>query len=297
MKIAILGECMIEFSKGLEEEYHKSFAGDTFNTAYYLKQINKKVNIEYITGIGNDSISNDFLNYLKYHEINANYIERIKNKTLGLYLINTDNGERSFSYWRDTSAAKKLFDTKNLFKFKRDFLTFDMIYFSAITLAILSKKGRKNLFKILKEAQNNGVKIAYDSNYREKLYKNKKESIKQHNKALKYCSIFLPSLEDEQKREKNINYKDIILRCLKHGEKEIIIKNGSKSIIYYHNKKVKKFSIKKVKNVVDTTAAGDSFNGAYLANRLAKRSVIDSIKIASRVAKKVILSRGAIINI
>lgn len=51
----------------------------------------------------------------------------------------------------------------------------------------------------------------------------------------------------------------------------------------------------KISNVVDTTAAGDSFGAGYLARRLQQGSVTESAMQGHRLAGTVIQYRGAII--
>lgn len=52
----------------------------------------------------------------------------------------------------------------------------------------------------------------------------------------------------------------------------------------------------KVNDVVDTTSAGDAFNGAYLAARLDNKLMIEAAQLAARVAASVIQHPGAIIE-
>ena len=63
----------------------------------------------------------------------------------GLYLIDTDaTGERSFSYWRSTSAARQMFAPDS--GLTPEFLDgVDTLYLSGITIAILDVPARDRL--------------------------------------------------------------------------------------------------------------------------------------------------------
>lgn len=294
-KIIVIGECMIELSQDRDNLYRQAFAGDTINFAIYLKREFPKASIEYITVLGEDKFSKKMIDFFHSEDIETNYIDFIKNKNPGMYLIDTKNGEREFSFWRNDSSAKKLFTTKSLKNIKQEALSSDMIYFSAITIAIMGKKGRENLYKILKKAKKRNVTIAYDSNYRPALYKNRKQALKLHNEALKYCNIFLPSFDDEKDLRKRITTKDIISNAKKQGIEEVVIKCGKNDIIYHHKNKTKDIKVQALNKIVDSTSAGDSFNGGYLASRLQDNTIEQSIKKAQKLASTVIMHKGAII--
>ncbi len=292
-KVAVIGECMVELYQNKQGLYKQTFGGDTFNCSVYLKRT-LKARVEYITVLGEDELSNKMIDFFKKQEIHTTYIDRLKNRNLGLYIINTKKGERTFSYWRGEAAAKELFLTNSLKKIENELLSYDMIYFSAITLAIMSENGRMNLFKIIKKARVRGVKIAFDSNYRPRLYKNSDEARQIYNQAIHYCDIFLPSIDDEKELWGDLNSNSIIKKALDAGISEIVIKCGKEDIIYHYENITKTIKTKQLKNIIDSTSAGDSFNGAYLAFRLKGKTIKQSIKKAQELASKVIMHKGAI---
>ena len=295
IKIAVIGECMVELTKDKEMFYKRAFSGDTLNLAVYLKRSLEQCKIEYITVLGKDSISLDMIDYFKSEKLGTKYISKSENKYPGLYMIDTKNGERSFTYWRNDSSAKELFLSNSLEKISNSLQDYDLIYFSAITVAIMSKQGRSNLFKMLSQARKNNVQITYDSNYRTMLYDNVDSAKILHNEALKYCDIFLPSLDDERLLWGDISIDEIIQKAKNYGVSEIIVKCGGDDISYHYNNSTNKFKIKRLTKIVDSTSAGDSFNAGYLSARLENKDVKTSILRANKLANKVIMHKGAII--
>lgn len=293
-KIAVIGECMVEFSKNKEGLYQQTFGGDSFNFAVYLKRSLKESKVEYITVLGEDDLSLEMLDFFHKQKLNTTYVDKVKDKSPGLYIINTKKGERTFSYWRGESSARRLFLTSSLEKLQKDLLKYDLIYLSAISLAIMRKQGRDNLFKILKKARSLGVKVAFDSNYRPRLYDNQVEARKIYMKAINYCDIFLPSLDDEIELWGYTNAKEVIQKARSFGINEIIITCGKEDIVYSSNGTIGSIKTKILKKIVDSTSAGDSFNAKYLASRLKGKRIDKSIKEANKLASKVIMYQGAI---
>ncbi len=105
-----IGECMVELSRRrVKACCGKGFAGDTFNTAWYARAcLPPAWSVDYFTALGDDPMSDEMVAFMGKAGIGTDLIRRIKGKTPGLYMINLRNGERSFSYWRDSSAARSL---------------------------------------------------------------------------------------------------------------------------------------------------------------------------------------------
>ena len=109
MRFLAIGECMAELAPaGQHDAFRLGFAGDTFNTAWYLARIAPDIDVSYLTAVGDDAISQEMRSFMRDSQISDSHVQVIKGKTVGLYLIHLQDGERSFSYWRDTSAARQL---------------------------------------------------------------------------------------------------------------------------------------------------------------------------------------------
>ena len=108
-RLLCIGECMVELSPNGANSFNMGFAGDTFNMAWYARQIlSAQWHVDYFTRVGRDEISNDMLAFLKNAGVGTSHIIRDETETVGLYMIHLDAGERSFSYWRSASAARHL---------------------------------------------------------------------------------------------------------------------------------------------------------------------------------------------
>ena len=142
MRIVCAGEAMIELvPTGTESEYRRSFAGDTFNTSWYLARLQPDWSVDYLTTVGRDTLSESLCRFARNEGIGTGHIGRHETRSLGLYLIELHNGERSFQYWREHSAARLLADHPDALA--AAFANADLIYFSGITLAILEEAARR----------------------------------------------------------------------------------------------------------------------------------------------------------
>ena len=102
-------------------------------------------------------MSSKVINFLNQNDIGTDRIYYHPLRTIELYAIQLNNGERNFAYWRENSAARLIADDQKILKHMLGGA--DIIHFSGITLAILPPEGRENLFIILQELRSKGVFI------------------------------------------------------------------------------------------------------------------------------------------
>lgn len=286
-RVACIGEAMIELSlQGTAAQV--GVAGDTLNTAIYLKREAPDLTVDYLTCLGDDPFSDQIEAFISDQQIGTAGILRIAGKSPGLYAITTsDTGERSFTYWRSAAAARDLFQTPDGTAF--DFLAnYDLVYFSGISIAILPQEVRLDLLDWLDRSS---VRLAYDSNYRPRLWEDQKTAQTVTRAFWKRADLCLPSIDDEMALfdETAAEVTDRFAKTADQGA----LKRGPEGPFSLGSTCTQSYP--EAPRVVDTTAAGDSFNGGYLAGLLSGKSQADALMQGHLCASRVVQHRGAII--
>lgn len=296
MHFLSIGECMAELAPTeTPGQFRLGYAGDTFNTAWYLRKLGADVSVSYFTAVGTDALSTQMLDAMSDAGIDTGYIARIPKPTVGLYMISLTDGERSFTYWRENSAARRLADDR--IALTRALADADLIYFSGITLAILDETGRATLLDVLKEVRAQGKTIAFDPNLRPRLWSSTEQMTRTIMQGAQVSDIVLPSFEDEASFFGDRDPAATATRYANAGAETVVVKNGPGAVHFLHGGQEGEITIPAVAAVVDTTAAGDSFNAGFLAGLDRGRPLPDMIKAASRVAAQVIGGKGALVPI
>lgn len=291
--IVSIGECMLELSGRGGEEWRMGFAGDTLNTLWALRALTGSERVaNYISAFGDDPFSKDQIEFFQKNDIGIGQSPIVAGARPGLYAITLAGAERSFTYWRSDSAARKLAsDPERLAKSLEGQA---LAYFSGITLAILEPAARQVLFDALRAARGAGSIIAFDPNYRPRLWTSPDLAKAAFDEALGLCDIALPTFPDEQALYGDASPEATAQRLGKVGVKEIVIKNGELAALVCHDGASQAVPAIHVANPIDTTGAGDSFNGSYLAARLAGFQPHEATTRAHAVAAAVVQVRGAL---
>ena len=292
---------MIELSGNAFSTQTQNFGGDTLNTAVYLSRLLPHLSPYYITALGLDEYSSLMLQAWESEGINCSLVLRDTERLPGLYSINIDNaGERSFYYWRERSAAKymcqHLMFTPNIAKF----MDADIVYLSGISLAILPIHDRGILLDTLAILKRHGATIITDSNYRPKLWKDKIDAKFWLDSLYRLSDIALVTGDDEELLLdiENTQSQKIADRLHELGVGQVVVKLGEEGAMWsIKNGDAGYVNGESVEKVVDTTAAGDSFNAAYIAAYSQGSSMAESCSWGNRLAAQVIQHKGAIIPI
>lgn len=296
MKVAAIGECMMEFRDAGNGLFALGFGGDTFNTAAYLRRLG--VPVAYVTALGDDPFSDQIVALCREEGVEVDLITRIAGRVPGLYLIRTDAaGERSFFYWRDAAPARDLFDLDGAEKLAGRLSSFDLIYLSGITLSLYSQHGRQVLFEALDRARAAGRRVCFDGNYRPRGWFDAATARAAFDAMLQRVDIALPTLDDDRLLFGDADAEASVRRYLAAGVGEIAVKDGHAGCVVAERDRpgVTLVGVETLIEPVDTTAAGDSFNAGYLAARAQGLPPASAVRAGHRLAAVVIQHRGAII--
>jgi 2-dehydro-3-deoxygluconokinase len=293
--VTCVGECMLELSHTDAHTLRLDFAGDTYNTAVYLRRVAEELDVPtevaYVTGLGVDEYSAAMRAAWRARDVVDRSIT-VTDRIPGLYAIRTTaGGERSFHYWRDQSAAAAVFQGTGFC----EALTGDLVHLSGITLQLMSPGARRALIARLRELKANGTIVSFDTNYRPTGWSSAAEAAEAMAAVCREADIVLTGTEDEDLLHGGSPPEVAVRRLVSLGVDEVVLRAGADGAYLGVNGVIRGFRAEPVERVVDTTAAGDAFAGAYLAARLQSRSPGWAATIANTVASVVIQHQGAIV--
>ena len=289
-----VGECMIELAGGEERQYRMGLAGDTLNTVWYARaRLGADWQTDYVTALGDDDYSAEMRSFLDANGIATGHIQTVPGRRPGLYLIRQKEGDRHFTYWRENSAARLLAEVPEVLE--AAFAGAALIYFSGITLAILTPRARGRLLKQIVRARDAGAMVAFDPNARPALWRSPAVMGSTTTVAAGLSTIVLPTFGDEVPVFGDRSAGETRERYLSLGVPEVVVRDGANPALIGFGEQRQSVA-PTPGQVVDATGAGDSFNGAYLAARLEGASPAEAAAAAHRVAGVVIGHRGALVD-
>lgn len=291
LDIISIGECMIELStrKSLiyAEVLQKYYGGDTLNTAVAAARLGSKVG--YVTRVGQDSFKTFLLDSLQAENIDISQIKIVEGYN-GLYIISIqDENNKEFVYYRKKSAATTL----SIDDISEEYIQKAAITFSTgITQSIsASAKGAvKKAFKIAKEK---GNLTAYDPNYRKRLW-DVGEAREAMEEIIEYLDIIMLNNINDAEVLIGQNSSDKIIKYFwDRGVSTVAVKMGQKGCAIGYNGEINNIPSKDAE-IIDSTGAGDAFNGGFLHGIACGYTPFESAQLAMIVALEQMKGLGAV---
>jgi 2-dehydro-3-deoxygluconokinase len=298
-RVAVIGECMIELSHLDEATLALAYAGDTLNMALHLARWGREAGIEvsYVTRLGDDHHSDAMVAGWEREGIGTALVDRIAGCAPGLYLIRVDEtGERTFTYWRSASPARRLLaDAAHARALEAGLEDADWLYLSGITLSLLGGDAHVRLLALLDALRARGARVAFDTNFRPAAWDDAAVARARCEDLLARTDVALPTLEDEAALFGDRDLTDCLERVTAAGVGETAVKLGAEGAVTAADGTVDRVPAEPGVEVVDSTGAGDAFNAGYLQARLRGHAPPAAALAGNRLAAAAIGHRGAIV--
>ena len=286
--VVALGEPMIEFSQipGDPRRYLQGFGGDTMNCVIAAARQGAKV--AYITRLGDDEFGRQFLELWREEGVDASGVGIDAEAPTAVYFISHGATGHLFSYRRSGSAASRI---------GTEHLPLDLIrgahffHASGISQAI-SSSACDAVFAAIEAARAAGVKVAYDCNYRQRLWRLQRARAV-ISATIPLSDYFLISLEEAEAIMQLHDPSAILERCHRQGARNVVLKLGEGGVLGSDGTRTERIAGHKI-NSVDGTGAGDCLAGALLARMAAGDDFWQALRYANAAAALTTTGYGAV---
>jgi 2-dehydro-3-deoxygluconokinase len=291
-RVICVGEVLIELTRVADGTFAPACGGDAFNAAIYLARAG--LDVGFATAIGDDPYSDSIVALASAEQVSSALVLRVPGRLPGLCLVERSrSGERVLHIWDEGAPARELFELPDWMRIAESLVSARLIYFSGITLSLYSNNGLGRLFAALEVARAQGVKVAFDGNFRPAGWKgNLARTRTVFIEALKRVDIALPTYDDEAVLWGDPSPESTVARLQAFGIDEIVVKNGPNSALVAGSNTHEFVPVPEVVVPVDPTAAGDGFNAGYLAARLSGSDPAQAAMAAHRLAADVLRHPG-----
>ena len=259
--IIALGEPMVELNrhKG-SDHYAVSCGGDVSNAMVAAARSGASTGLA--TAVGDDEFGRTLLAMWAREGVDAAHVRIDPAAPTGIYFVSHTDAGHDFSYRRAGSAAS-LYGSDDL---PRDALgKAKVLHLSGISQAI-STRAADAVFDAMALAREAGVLLSYDTNIRLKLWPVARARAVIHE-AMTNIDIALPGLDDARLLVGVEDPDAIADRYLSFGARIVALKLGSQGCLIATGEQRLRLPPHRV-DAIDATGAGDTFDGAYLAEYL-----------------------------
>lgn len=286
-EILCLGEPLLEFNQQPDGNYLPGHGGDTSNAA--IAAARQGASVGYVTHIGNDTFGKSFMDLWAGEGVDTSLVKQVSDAHTGIYFVTHGPDGHEFSYFRAGSASSRMtpddLPTKALAETK-------ILHVSGISQAI-SDTAADAVFEAINQVKDAGGLVSYDTNLRLKLWPIERARAVTHA-AMARCDIALPGLDDAMQLT-GLSAPDAIADFyLELGASIVALTLGSEGTLVATPDTRERVVGRQVK-AVDATAAGDTFDGAFLARLAAGDNPFEAARYANAAAALAVQGYGAVV--
>ena len=292
--VLVVGEPLHEILRQDPDTASLGFGGDALNVAVYLARESPSLRVSLGGGVGDDPGTASMMETCRTEGLDLTFLRQVPGTRTGRYTVVVDaSGERSFRYRRRDSPFRGLFDTDE--HPLPDPAGVDLLWFSGVGMAVLHEAGRQRLFDYARAVRDAAGKVVYDPNHRPSLWGSPADARGWTSRiARSAADIVLASADDGRQLLDAVAARDVADAFRSLGVREVAVTDGSGPCVVMHDLGVAEVPAAEAADVVDTTAAGDAFDAAYIAARLRGEDPERSAEAGHRLAAVVVGHRGAL---
>jgi 2-dehydro-3-deoxygluconokinase len=272
-----MGEPMLEFNQlpaaaDGTQHYLEGHGGDTSNAA--IAAVRQGARVGMVTALGQDMPGDSFIRLWEREGVDTSCVLRADRYQTGVYFVTHDAAGHHFLHYRAGSAAA-MYAVPDV---PLDAIArARILYVSGISQGI-SASACDAVFAAVDVAVGNGVKVAYDTNYRPRLWPAARAAAVMHATMARADYAF-PGEEDVRTLTGLTDPDAMLDFYLRLGVRVVVLKMGGAGA-YLATPDVRVRIPGHQVEVVDATGAGDTFCGSFLARVLAG----DEPEVAARYA-------------
>ena len=286
-----LGEPMLEFNETAEPgdsgpRYLQGFGGDTSNAV--IAAARQGAAAGYWTRLGQDVFGDRFLELWAGECVDASHVERDPDAPTGIYFVTHGPAGHAFSYYRRGSAASRMRPADVPLA---AIAATRVLHVSGISQAI-SAGACDTVFAAIEAARAAGAAVSYDTNLRLKLWPLARARAVAME-TIARCDVCLPSLEDATQLTGLGDPDAIVDDLLARGARVVALKLGPDGALVADGDERHRLAGHAVATV-DATGAGDTFDGAFLAEWVRGVPLADAARYANAAAALSTRGYGAV---
>lgn len=284
--IVCLGEALVEFNEREPGLFAQGFGGDTSNCA--IAAARQGARVAYVSAVGDDVFGERLLALWAAEGVDTSGVRRDARHPTGHYFVTHGAPGHAFSYHRAGSAASRM-QPRDL---PRDLIAgATLLHVSGISQAI-SDTACDSVCEAIAIARDAGVRVAYDTNLRLKLWPLARARAVIHE-SLQHADIALPGLEDAIALS-GLNDADAIVDFYQAmGPRVVAISLGADGVLVAEGDRRERIAGHRVA-ALDATGAGDTFDGAFLAMIAAGADTFSAARHANAAAALATTGYGAV---
>lgn len=291
LDLLCIGEPMIEFNQMPPEpdgrrRYLETHGGDTSNAA--IAAARQGARVGYITAIGADPAGDSLMELWRAEGVDTSCVLRDPEHPTAIYFVMHGETGHEFLYYRHGSAASFY---RPAFLPEAAIASARMIYASGISQGI-SSSAADAVFRAIEVARANGVLVAYDTNFRPRLWPARRAAAVIHA-AIAQADVALPGLDDAAALTGLTEPDAVADFYLSLGPRIVALKMGAAGTLLATPEgrlRLPPFAC----NPVDATGAGDTFCGSFLARLVAGDTAEDAARYAACAAALSTTGYGAV---